>query len=300
MLNRAPRPRTAVFEQGELATWLYVTLKPHCDKTVAADARHNRLIAQSPDKNDAFDALALAELARGGYIREVYQPSEQFLQLRHLVRHQNRLSGTTTILKNQIKALFRQHGVAAMGGQVYSEQRRPQWLPALPSYTRSAALDLLSLLDMATERKHDAELALNRVVRHFAPAKCLMSVPEIGPVRAATFVAYVVTPERFPSKKHLWSYCGFGLQNRRSGSSAEPTRLRRNYNRHLKRVISGAVEQLIIRHPESPFATAYRTRVARGTSATGAKLTIGRKLINTLRAVWRSEEVYHPDKVLVG
>lgn len=298
VLSRAPRPCTAVFEQGELASWLYLEIEPCCDETVAADARQNRLIALSPDKDDAFDAETLAKLAAGGYLREVYQPPEQFLQLRQRVRHQDRLRDATTRLKNQVKALFRQHGVAVKGATVYAERHRGEWLAQLPRAARPAARDLMEMLDVASDKKEATERALRRAVRGFAPCRWLLSVPEIGPIRAATFVAYVVTPERFPSRKHLWSYCGFGLQKRTSGSSAEPTRLRKNYNRYLKRTINGAVEQLIARHPEAPFAAAYRARIEAGTSAIGAKLTIARKLINTLCALWRNQERFDPDKVV--
>lgn len=300
VISEAPRPRMAVFEQGELAPWLYLGLEPHCDEVVSANPRHNRLIAQSPDKDDPFDALTLAQLARGGYIREVYQPPEEFLELRHRVRHQDRLRRTSTRLKNQIKSLFRQNGVPVNGSQVYSAAHRTEWLGRLPCFAQPEAQDLLEMLDQASDWKRQAERSLARAVRRFAPARRLLSVPEIGPVRAATFVAYVVTPERFPSNKHVWSYCGFGLQKRRSGSSAEPTRLRKNYNRHLKRVISGAVEQLICRDPSEPFAAGFHTRITRGTSLAGAKLTIGRKLINTLCALWQREELYDPDKVIAG
>jgi hypothetical protein len=52
-VQRAPQPCTVVFEQGELATWLHLTLRHLCDEVLVADPRHNRLIATSQDKNDA-------------------------------------------------------------------------------------------------------------------------------------------------------------------------------------------------------------------------------------------------------
>ena len=51
-VSRAPRPCAVVFEQGELATWLYLTLSGCCDSLIVADPRHNRLISTSPDKDD--------------------------------------------------------------------------------------------------------------------------------------------------------------------------------------------------------------------------------------------------------
>ena len=95
-VQRAPRPCTVVVEQGELATWLSLTLSSVCDELVVAEPRHNRLIATSPDKNDAFDAFMLADLGRGGYLREVFQPSHAFAVLRLQVRHHYRLARHVT------------------------------------------------------------------------------------------------------------------------------------------------------------------------------------------------------------
>ena len=297
-VRRAPRPCTVVFEQGELATWLHLALSGCCKNLIAADPRRNRLISTSPDKDDPFDALALAQLARGGYVREVYQPPLAFLNLRLQVRHHDRLNRHISALKNQVKALFRYHGIPVTGADVYSPEHRPAFLKCLPEAARPPSEDLLAILDVASEKKDAALQLLLQHGRRFPPVRRLMTVPEIGNVRAATFAAYLVTPTRFPSRSHIWSYCGFGLTRRKSGSHIEPVRLRRGFNRHLKRVIKSAVERMVLRQAD-PFAAAYRLRLERGTLPTRAKLAIARKLIDVLCALWNSKEDYDPERVRV-
>lgn len=296
-VQRAPRPCTVVFEQGELATWLHLLLRHRCERVVVADPRHNRLIATSADKSDQYDAFALAKLAVGGYLREVFQPSPEFTMLRLRVRHHHRLTRHVTAIKNQLKAGYRAQGVPVAGKRVFSPAARPEYMGRLPGPARWATEDLYALLDLAAERKDRALHALGRAVHQFAPAKRMLQLPQIGVVSAATFVAYLVTPERFPSRKHLWSYCGFGLMTRQSGHRAEPTRLRSSYNRHLKRVIKSAVERQVGRRGDNPFALAYRARLRRGMLPTRAKLTICRKLIDVLCAMWISQEDYAPDQI---
>ncbi len=297
-VSRAPRPCAVVFEQGELATWLYLTLSGSCDSLVVADPRHNRLISTSPDKDDPFDALALAQLARGRYVREVYQPPVPFLNLRLQVRHHYRLNQHITVLKNQTKALFRQHGIPVSGTAVYSPDNRAAFLKSLPAAARPPGEDLFAMLDVAEERKQAALRLLLQYGRRFPPVRRLVTLPEIGIVTAATFAAFLVTPSRFPSRSHIWSYCGFGLTRRKSGSHTEPVRLRRGFNRHLKRVVKSAVERMVQRQA-SPFAAAYQLRLERGTLPTRAKLAIARKLIDVLCALWNSKEDYDPERVRV-
>ena len=123
-------------------------------------------------------------------------------------------------------------------------------------------------------------------------------IPQIGPVTATTFAAYLVTPERFPSRSHIWSYCGFGLTRRSSGSHAEPVRIRRKYNRSLKRVIKSSAERMIW-HSTHPFEASYQVRVQRGMLPKRAKLSICRKLIDVLCALWIKEQDYDPTRIAI-
>lgn len=41
-------------------------------------------------------------------------------------------------------------------------------------------------------------------------------MPTLGVVRVAQLIASVVTPHRFRSKRHFWSYCGLAVVTRSS------------------------------------------------------------------------------------
>lgn len=295
-VQRAARPCTVVFEQGELATWLHIALSGTCERIIAADAHRNRLIATSPDKSDPFDAVKLAELARGGYVREVYQPPSTFQTLRLRVQHHYRLQRHATAIKNQVKAMFRQHGIPVSGCSVYTRSKRAAWLALLPPPARAVTEDLFALMDVVDARKEGAERLLAHVAGRFPATRRFCQIPYVGPVTATTFAAFIVTPERFPSRSHVWSYCGFGLTRRSSGSSNEPVRIRRKYNRALKRVIKSSVERMVWQ-PANPFAAAYRQRVARGMLPNRAKLTVARKLIDVMCAIWSKEHDYDPNLI---
>ena len=71
-LDKVPRPRAVVIEEGPLADWLARNLRPQVEDMVVSEPRRNRLIARDGDKDDPLDAEKLAQLYRGGYVKAVH------------------------------------------------------------------------------------------------------------------------------------------------------------------------------------------------------------------------------------
>ncbi|MBD3672091.1 MAG: transposase [Planctomycetaceae bacterium] len=69
------RPRKLTFEEGPLADWLSRELHDHVNELVVCDPCRNHWIAREGDKDDPIDALKLADLYRGGYLKKVHQPN---------------------------------------------------------------------------------------------------------------------------------------------------------------------------------------------------------------------------------
>jgi hypothetical protein len=81
-VKELPRPRRLCFEEGAQSAWLYEALSPHVDELVVVGAKGNR-----GQKNDALDALALAQGLRVGNIEtRVYKAPTRFSRLRSLAR----------------------------------------------------------------------------------------------------------------------------------------------------------------------------------------------------------------------
>jgi hypothetical protein len=51
----------------------------------------------------------------------------------------------------------------------------------------------------------------------YSAVNLLRQIPAIGPIRAALLVALLRAPDRFRTKRQLWTYSGFGLETRDSG-----------------------------------------------------------------------------------
>ena len=65
VIEKVPRPRTVVIEEGPLADWLYRHLSPHVDEMIVCDPYRNALIALTSDP-DQMRRIVRLELNGGG------------------------------------------------------------------------------------------------------------------------------------------------------------------------------------------------------------------------------------------
>jgi transposase len=121
----------------------------------------------------------------------------------------------------------------------------------------------------------------------------------------------VVLPYRFANKRAFWAYAGLAIVMRSSSDwvrmqdgrwarvPVQQTRgLNRNHNRTLKQVFKGAATTVIQRsQEEEPIYRHYQQLLDGGTKPNLAKLTMARQIASIVLSMWRSEEVYNPQKL---
>ncbi len=76
-VKKVPLPRKIYMEEGTLAAWALEVCVGHREKLVITNPKENHWIGSSGQKSDSIDALKLAQLARGGYIKEIHHPVGQ-------------------------------------------------------------------------------------------------------------------------------------------------------------------------------------------------------------------------------
>ena len=70
-VRKVPPPRIIYMEEGTLAGWALEICAHFGEKLTITDPKENHWIGSSGQKNGPLDALKLAQLARGGYIKMV-------------------------------------------------------------------------------------------------------------------------------------------------------------------------------------------------------------------------------------
>lgn len=302
VVERVPRPRALVIEEGPLAGWLWRNLRTAVDRMVVSHPRRNRLIYEEGDKDDPIDGEKLAQLLRGGFIKEVHQVASleravfkqqvaaYHFRVRQRVRESLRLS-----------SWFRQHGVMAREKDYVSSADRPALLARLPEHAglREAVQCLWQAYDELVAQEEAWRERLVRLARQEEVVQRFTALPGIGWVRAATLYAYLDTPWRFRSKAALWKYLGIGLQREHSGKGPERLGVPLLTHRLLKCTILGAAQSAVAAG-NNPFADLYARWCRNGLAARLARRNVARAQAATLWGLWKNGSAYRPDWVGVA
>jgi transposase len=296
-VKTVPPPRTIYMEEGTLAAWALETCVHFREKLVITDARKNHWIGSAGQKDDSLDALKLAQLGRGGYIKEIHHPVGKRRRFRELMIAYHDTVRSTTRIKNKIKARFRQNGIRCIGRTVYSEAHRDEWREKLPQETIALLIldGLWSQLEQSEQTEKELLKAARAQAKQYPEIRHFEALPGVGFISAATISAMLETPHRFSDKRKVWMYAGLGIMTRSSGGKTYSEKLSTDYNRLLKYTLKQAAEAAI-KAKDNPFRRKYLDMtIFRSIPPHRAKLTIARDILATMWAMWRKGEKYCPE-----
>lgn len=301
-LKRVRRVRRLTFEEGPLADWLARELRSHVDELIVCEPRRNHWIARDGDKDDPVDALKLAELYRGGYLKAVHQAGslERSLLKQQVLLYHDRVRERVR-QGNQLAGLCRRHGVFVSAIALLDDAVWQRSLAALPADARLRCgwEFVRETYELLLRREDELRASLVGVAKNIPEIQRFAAMPGIGWIRGVTFYALIDTPHRFPSKAALWRYCGIGLERRHSGNGPVRTRLSRQGHRRLKDVLLGAAKSAIAQE-KNPFADKYQTWREEGLHPANAKRNVARALATTLWSLWKNNQTYDPVQIVCG
>src|SRR5215472_5485617 len=263
------------FEEGTWAAWLYDLRKPQVNKLVVCNPRKNALLKHG-NKNDRIDARKLAELLRLDNLKPVYHGETSVRTLRELARSYLTIVKDLTRVMSRLKAVYRSWAIPCAGRDVYYRRHRNQWLEKIPEPgTRRRAEQLYEQLDLLQRLRQQSRRELLAESRKHTITAKLRQIPSLGPIRSALAVALIQTPNRFRTKRQLWTYSGLGLETRDSGEyqfvKGQPQRrkkqatirgLNKDHNHDLKGLFKGAASRASIK--PGPFQEFYQRSLAKG------------------------------------
>ena len=143
---------------------------------------------------------------------------------------------------------------------------------------RCRAERLYQQLDMLQPLRQQARRELLAESRKHTITAQLRQIPSLGPIRSALAGARIQTPNRFRTKRHLWTYSGLGLETGDSGEyqlvQGQPRRrkkqvfirgLNRDYHHDLKGLLKSAAVRASVQ--PGPFQEFYQRSLAQGDQA---------------------------------
>jgi transposase len=288
-------------EAGELAPWAASIIRPWVTRVVCSHPRDNAWIAKDSDKCDRVDAFKLAELLRLNRFKEVhYAPDQPRRNFKQLVQHYDELTGQQARLKTKIKARLRMQGVIVTGERPFSSTGRKEVLARIESRDlRTAITQLYEVLDQSVVAQGQARLLMLRAAQAFPEIKLFRTAPGVGPIGACRFSAYIHTPNRFSTTRKLWKYCRLSVSHRSSnGKPLRRPRLDRSGCGRLKDVSRKAFDVALRSRQDNGFKRTYLRALETTHDKTHARLTVQRKIISTLRAMWLNQTPYCDELML--
>jgi hypothetical protein len=296
----ASEKRLAI-EASTLSRWAARTLDPYVDQTLICDARENHLISRDARKGDISDAYNLCRLLRLGELQEVYQAEEDHRAVfKATAQHYLDCRGQQVALKQKIKATFRRWGVLDLEGQkVYSKKHRERYLGRITQPEVTGQLQrLYRLLDGAVQAQREAKKQMVRLGKRYPEIEAFQEVPGIGVIGSHLFDAFIQTPERFSTRQKLWSYCQLSIRSQTSdGKPLGYEELDPNGRSELKQVSYRAYASAL-KQGDNAVETFFEASLRRTGDRTHARLNTQRKILATLRALWRTGSSYRPEKFL--
>lgn len=232
-------------------------------------------------------------------VHPVYYPDDRARRdFKQLVQHYDDLTAQQVALKAMIKSRFRTQGVIVHNSSPFTEKGFKQTLARVTAAEiRGAILQLYRVLAHTLEVREQARAVMLKASRKFPEVKLFQEgVPGIGPIGAARFSAYVQTPHRFSNKRKLWRYCRLGISYRSSdGKLLSHPKLDRAGCGLLKDVARKAFQGALQSKTDNQFKRAYEQALASTHDKTHARLTVMRKIVSVLRAMWLTNSPYQDE-----
>jgi transposase len=164
----------------------------------------------------------------------------------------------------------------------------------LPGESVAARLvkDLAERILALDESVNDLDRQIREAFRAHPQAKIIESMPGMGPILGAEFLAAVVDLSRFPDAGHLATYAGLAPVPRDSGRRTGNLHRPKRYNRTLLRALYLAAQSAMIR--PGPSREYYLRKRAAGCNHKQAILALARRRVDVLWAMLRDDQPYIP------
>jgi transposase len=252
---------------------------------------------QKTDRRDAFEISD--GLRRGIWSSIVYMPSPPIRQLRRILSRRRHFVSLSTQEINAAKFLLRLEGILAE--ESISLTTAAAWSELLARPQTDSVRGHMQLhariWEVTSENIRLLEKELRIALEPFAAVMgWLTSVPGIGPITAACFIAVVGDPARFPDSNHLVSYLGLAPSMYDTGDTQRHGHITKAGSAYMRALLCEIAQQAARpAHPLNP----YFVRVAAKSGYKKAAIAIAQRLARILYRMWLNREGFDVSKLNV-
>jgi transposase len=290
-----PRPHARILlEAATDSEWVARCLEALGHEVIVADPNFAPMYATRSRKvkTDRRDARALAEACLFGAYRPAHRLSDPQRHVRGRLLVRDAVVRTRPRYISLIRALLRQHGFHVPSGSAESFVHRVQGLP-LPGRLRSVVAPLLALLRPLNRQLTYSDATIEHLAVQDPRVPRLRSVPCVGPVTAAAFLAAIDDVGRFHRAHQLEAYLALVPREYSSGETQRRGPITKAGHSRTRWLLIQAAFSILRRRP--PHAEELRTwalRIAARRGKQVAVVALARRLAGILYALLRDGSVF--------
>jgi transposase len=196
-----------------------------------------------------------------------------------------------------IRALLRQHGWRVPTGSAEGFIRRVLAL-SLPGRLLSELAPLLAVMRQVNQQLAYSDERIAAVARADERVQRLQTVPCVGPVTAAAFVATLDDAGRFARAHQVEAYLGLVPREWSSGEGQRRGRITKTGHRRVRSLlVQVAVSIRRVRHASTTALREWAERLAARRGRFIAVVALARRLAGILYAMLRDGTPYQPTRV---
>ena len=284
---------TCVLEASPLAEWASETLEGLGHEVVVIDPRRAKAVICTKKKTDCLDARKLAKMACTGWYTAVHRKTGQARAIRSVLKARSGLVATGTAQRSRILGLLRAHGIkgSGLGGSDFEQKVMKKVAVHAPEL--SPILEpLLRIWRQARQEAEALTRQLEELSRANATCRLLMSVPGVGPVVSAAYVATVDDPGRFQRSCQIPAYLGLVPSVHQSGETEYRGRITKEGDRLLRWLLVEAANVLLTRTKRSCALKEWGLKLKAKKGMAKARVAVARKLAVVLHRIWTTGEAF--------
>jgi len=296
----APAGSKLALESGSQSFWVSGLLSELGMESYVIEASEVRQKARRPrQKSDRRDAFEICDgFRRGIFVKMVYVPVREAQRLRLVLSRRRHFVRICTSQINAAKSLLRSIGLAELAGSLVTVKAW-EGLLAKPELGELQQMVSLHYQVWRSARSQAEELKgeLDKVLTPFAAiSRRLQTVPGVGEITAATFIAVIARPDRFPGSGEVSSYLGLVPSGWDSGESEKHGPITKTGNSELRSLLVECAHHASSpNHPLHP----YFARVCAKGGFKKAVVCVAQRLARILWRMWLNQEDFQVEKLNV-
>jgi transposase len=295
VLGDRPRGRI-LLEASTESEWVARCLEGLGHEVIVGDPNFAPMYATRTRKvkTDRRDARALQDACVLGAYRPTHRLSDAQRHVRGRLTVRDTLVRTRTRYISLIRALLRQQGYRVPSGSAEAFGQRVATLP-LPDRLRSTIAPLLAIMHHLSGELASADQVIEQLAAQDARVQRLRTVPSIGPVTAAAFVATLDDVRRFRHAHQVEAYLGLVPREHSSGETQHRGHITKAGHARVRwLLVQAAVSILRRRAPTTDALRNWALHIAARRGKQIAVVALARRLAGILYALLRDGTVYEP------